>query len=173
MTRISSVLTHTIGVAVLLFGLAQGVPTDDRPSASVTIKVKLFYATSGELSADMLGTDAPPLVNVVAGTDPSTASLVIVAVTSATDDVIASDSHVRLVAQELTPTPGTRNVPRRRLLLDRTVRVGPVGRGGTTHAAFWLADIGCRPVTLQATLSRARQQGQVVARATLPFACGE
>ena len=167
-------LRLTIGAALALSGIATpGWATEVSPSASVAIKARLFHSTSGELSVDVLGSGAPPLVNVVAGADPSKSSLVIVAVTLAPDQVIASDSHLRFVAQELAPAAGAKTTPRARILLDRTVSVGPISRGGTTHLAFWLAGTGCRPVNLQATLSPARQKGQVVAGATLPFACGE
>ena len=129
-------LRLTIGAALALSGIATpGWATEVSPSASVAIKARLFHSTSGELSVDVLGSGAPPLVNVVAGADPSKSSLVIVAVTLAPDQVIASDSHLRFVAQELAPAGGACASPVLRphdpLKGERRLSAGPISGSGS------------------------------------------
>ena len=137
-------------------------------AAKLTLQAKLFYSTSGSFSTDLLTTGGPELGNVVIRDDPSTSSLVIIAVTLADAQELPFNSRVRLVARE----PASKRA-RSRLVLDRVVTLAGGRKGGVTHVGFWLPDIGCRPVELQATLSAAQLPKSIVTKATLPFVCNE
>lgn len=143
------------------------------PAATLSLQARLFQARSGSLSADVLAPNAPELVNVVARDDPATSGVVTVAIRLADGQVLPSDSRVRLVAREA----AAKSPPRRgRLLLDKTVKLGAVSKGGNTHIAFWLSDIGCRAVELTATLGvvpAARLPTIAPVKSTIPFVCSE
>ena len=160
--------------SALLIALATHVALAAEPVANITLQAKLFNGKSGTFSTDVLASGAAELVNVVARDDPSNATFVIVAVTLADGKVVLSDSRVRLVAHELgTRIAGTRKPSPSRTLLDKTVQLGSVSKGGVTHLGFWLPDTGCRPVQLKATLTVARQPISISAESLIPFACGE
>jgi hypothetical protein len=57
-----------------------------------------------------------------------------------------------------------------RLILDHTVRLGPAGTDGNTYAGFWLEDVGCAPITLDAALLAAKP---LHGHADLDFQCYE
>ncbi len=144
------------------------------PVAKIALQAKLFNGTSGTFSTDVLLPGAAELVNVVARDDPSNSTFVIVAVTLADGKVVPSDSRVRLVARELaTRTVGTRKPSPARTVIDKTVQLGSVTKGGVTHLGFWLSDTGCRPVQLKATLTVARQPISISTDALIPFVCAE
>ncbi len=135
--------------------------------AVVALQARLFYSSTGQLSADVLLPGGPELVNVVAAANASTASLVTVVVSLAKGTAIPSNSSVRLSARERSAGGAGRT------LVDRSVAVGALAQGGVLHLGFWLQGTGCRPVQLQATLSIAGRAVPVAAAATLPFACNE
>ncbi|MBK9440981.1 MAG: hypothetical protein IPN53_06520 [Comamonadaceae bacterium] len=136
--------------------------------ARLSLQAKLFFSKSASLSADVLAPGGPELLNVVALDDPSTATLVLVAVALPRGLSLPSDSRVRLVALE----SAKGRAPAKRLL-DSTIPLGVVGTGGITHLGFWLPATGCRQVQLRATLTVARQAGAQSAQSLIPFACGE
>lgn len=140
---------------------------DGPAPAVVALQARLYYSATGQFSTDVLLPGGPDLVNVVAGANASTASLVTVVLTLAKGAAIPSQSRVRLSAREHA-VGGTG-----RSLVDRSVAVGALAQGGTLHLGFWLQGTGCRPVKLQASLSIAGRAVPVAAAATLPFACNE
>lgn len=137
-------------------------------AAKLSVQAKLFYSKSGSFSADMLAPGGPELGNVVIRDDPSTSSLVIVAITLNDAQELPFNSRVRLIARE----PASKRA-RSRVVLDRVVTLAGGRKGGVTHVGFWLPDIGCRPVELQATLSAAQLPKAIATKATLPFVCNE
>ncbi len=158
LTALVAVFTHS--------GAASAINAD--PIAKISLQAKLFNAKSGTLSADVLAPGAPELFNVVARDDPSTSSLVLVAVALADGKVLPSDARVRLVARERASRGA-----RARTVVDKTIPLGAVSQGGTTHMVFWLPDVGCRAVDLKATLTVARQRISLAANSVIPFACNE
>lgn len=162
-------LFFVIALFVACAGPATAAATD--ATAKLSIQARLFQAKSGTLSADVLAPGAPDLVNVVARDDPSTSTLVLVAVALADGSALPSDSRVRLVARErVSRSAGD---PHTRTVLDKAVTLGTVSKGGMTHIPFWLPDVGCRSVDLKATLSVARQPVSLSASAVIPFVCSE
>ncbi|MDE2159075.1 MAG: hypothetical protein KGJ30_09135 [Burkholderiales bacterium] len=136
--------------------------------AQLQLEARLFQSTSGTFSADVLAPGGPELWNVVTGPDSSTAMLVVVAVKLAPGAVLRAQTPVRLIAREQATRGG-----HRRILLDRSLPLGALARGGTTHLAFWLQGTGCRPLDLQVTMRAADAAAPLSAAATVPFACGE
>ena len=137
-------------------------------TAKLSLQAKLFYSKSGGFSGDILAPGGPELGNVVIRDDPSTSSFVIGAITLADAQEMPFNSRVRLLARE----PASKRA-RSRVVLDRVVTLAGGRKGGVTHIGFWLSDIGCRPVELQATLSAAQLPKTVATKATLPFVCNE
>ena len=144
---------------------ALGTPGD---AVQLQLQARLFRSATGSFSADVLAPGGPELVNVVASQDPSTATLVVVAVKLAAGTVLRSDTPLRLTVREQAPRTGAQ-----RVMLDRSLSVGALPRGGTAHLAFWLQGTGCRPLHLQVRLAMAGSAAPLSAAATLPFACGE
>ncbi|MES2057435.1 MAG: hypothetical protein V4564_15990 [Pseudomonadota bacterium] len=128
----------------------------------------LFNSRTGALSPDVLAAGTP-LGNVPAGDQASVSTLVVVRVDFGKDMPIPDAAQVRLVASEAGPR--TRGKPVARILLDRTSKIGPVAADGTTHIGFWLADTGCRTITLKATLLNGK--AGATRDSELPFACYE
>lgn len=153
------------GACALAAAPAPGAPG---PAVQLQLQARLFHSGSGSFSADVLAPGGPELVNVVASQDPSTATLVVVAVKLAPDTVLRSETPLRLTVREQVPRGGAQ-----RVMLDRSLGVGALARGGTAHLAFWLQGTGCRPLHLQARLADAGSGAAASATATVPFACGE
>ena len=137
-------------------------------AAQLQLQARLFHSGSGSFSADLLAPGGPELVNVVASQDPSTATLVVVAVKLAPGTALRSDTPVRLTVREQAPRGGAQ-----RVLMDRRLSVGALPRGGTAHLGFWLQGTGCRPLHLQARMVVAGLAAPLSAATTVPFACGE
>jgi hypothetical protein len=137
-------------------------------AVQLQLQARLFHSATGSFSADVLAPGGPELVNVVASQDPSTATLVVVAVTLAPGAVLSSDTLLRLTVREQAPHGGGS-----RVMLDRNQRVGALPRGGTAHLAFWLQGTGCRPLRLQVRMVPTVSAAPLSAAATVPFACGE
>ena len=153
--------------AIALF-FAAGPTIAVQPAVRLELQARLFYSISATFSNDVLAGDAPALFNVVARDDPSTASLVTVAVSIAPGVALRSDAMLRLTAR----SAGRRGAAAR-TFVDRAMPVGDVASGGVTHVGFWLQGTGCRPVQLQATLAIPGQPSTLKAAATIPFDCGE
>lgn len=147
-------------LALLLGGFPAGLSAQQRPEVS-GFQAFLFNSTTGTLSPDILTMNG--VGNAPAGEYKSVSTFVVVRVSIGKDAPIPAAARLRLVATE-------GGAPRGRVLLDRTVRLGPVAADGTTFAGFWLADTGCRPITLHATLAG---KGGSTKDTVLPFACYE
>ena len=133
------------------------------PTARIAgFKAFLFNSHTGTLSRDML-IDTSQLGNVVAGDLASVSTFVVVTVSFGANAAVPERARVRLVAR----TEGRRA----RLLLDRSSRVGPVARDGTTNVGFWLDDTGCETIHFRAVLVGGG--APVSATETLPFNCYE
>ncbi len=152
----------------IALAFAAGPSVAAEPAVRLELQARLFHSASATFSNDVLAGDAPALVNVVARDDPSTASLVTVAVRLAPGVSLRSDAMLRLTARSAAAR-GTAA----RTLIDRALPVGAVASGGVTHVGFWLQGTGCRPVQLQATLAIPGQSPPLKAVASIPFACGE
>lgn len=153
--------------AITLFFIA-GPTLAAEPAVRLELQARLFHSTSATFSNDVLAGEAPALFNVVARDDPSTASLVTVAVRLGPGVALRSDAMLRLTARNVAAGGAAA-----RTLVDRALPVGAVASGGVTHVGFWLQGTGCRPVQLQATLAIPGQSPPLKAAATIPFACGE
>ncbi len=159
--------TWRLIAALALVGVAATAAPAGSDTPELALQARLFHSRSGSFSTDVLQPAGPPLVNIVAAADPSTASLVTVVLTLPARAVLRSDARVRLVAREQLANGSMR------MLVDRTLGVGAVARGGVAHYGFWLQGTGCRPVQLKATLTTPGQAAAPFVTATLPFACGE
>jgi len=157
---------HVLPAVALLLAVATAFAAE--PAVRLTLQARLFHSTSATFSNDVLAGDAPALFNIVARDDPSTASLVTVAVTLAPGVALRSDAMLRLTARSAVARGGGV-----RVLVDRTLPVGAVASGGVTHVGFWLQGTGCQPVQLEATLAIPGQATPLKAAATIPFACSE
>jgi hypothetical protein len=127
----------------------------------------LLNSRTGTLSADVLAS-GESLGNVPAGPLASISTLVVVKVDFGKGMPVPRAARVRLIATADAPARGkAAKLP----LLDSVARVGPVADDGTAHVGFWLADTGCRAVTLKAALIGA--PAATATTAELPFACYE
>jgi len=133
----------------------------------VQLQARLFYSATGTFSRDVLAPGGPELVNVIASEDPSSATLVVVAVKLAPGKVIRSDTPLRLTVREQAPHGRAQ-----RVMLDRSLSIGALPRGGTAHMAFLVQGTGCRPLSLQAKLA-VSGAAPLSMTAQVPFACGE
>lgn len=143
-----------------------GSESELRPA--IYLHAQMFYAGTGTLSSDVTVSGGSEMGNVVAGDNPSTSTLVIAEISLARDQVISSDSRVALLARESANSPS-----QGRVLLERSVVVGPIRRGGKTHIGFWLDGTGCVPLELQAELVNNENAPIASITTTIPFACYE
>ena len=154
---------------VVAFLLAPTAAADNSGSLPrLALEARLYYSGSGTLSADALKPGGPELVNVVAGQDPSNASLLTVVISLPDDSVLRSPTRLRVVARE---RPEAHQ--RARTLADSTVTVPPVAKAGVTHVGFWLEGTGCRAIEVKATLTEAGRRAPVTASTSIPFSCAE
>lgn len=151
-------------VTPLLVGAAPSV-------APVTLSAFLMSSETGGLSPDAL-THPELLGNAVGAAASAHAALVRVKVAAERGAPIPSGARVRLVARIVgaRATVGGAKGEAGRVLLDRTVRLGPAGADGSAYAGFWLDDVGCAPVALYATVLSAKA---LHAHADLGFQCYE
>jgi hypothetical protein len=166
LSRILNLGRRVLPAIALCF--AAGPTIAAEPAVRLELQARLFHSTSATFSNDVLAGDAPALINTVARDDPSTASLVTVAVRLAPDMALRSDAMLRFTARSAAASGTAAHT-----FVDRTLPVGAVASGGVTHVGFWLQGTGCRPVQLQATLAIPGQSPPLRAAATIPFACGE
>lgn len=95
------------------------------------------------------------LGNSVGGPASAQAALVMVKVDFGRNAPTLSGARVRLVAVatgQRGMAGGARGSPRH-VILDRMVRLGPAGADGSAYAGFWLDEVGCDPIALDATLT--------------------
>ncbi len=153
-----------------LASLLAGAARADAPGSAprLALEARLYYSGSGTFSDDVLKPGGPDLVNVVAHPDPSSASLVTVVISLAKDALLRAPTRLRVVARE-------RPEPHRgaHTLVNSTVTVAPVARGGSTHVGFWLEGTGCRPIEVKATLTEAGRSAPVTATTLIAFSCAE
>ena len=161
-------LFQNLVLSLLLLIATVGYASEPDPNATINLHAMLFYAGSGTLSSDILVPGGAELGNVVAGENPSTSTLVIAEISLAPDQVLSSDSYVEIAAEE-----NTNSDVDGRVLLERSVTLGAVTRGGKTHIGFWLQDTGCAPVELRATLRGNKHLLLASTKATIPFVCNE
>lgn len=133
------------------------------PAAEIGFQAFLLNGATGRLSTDVLA-GSTQLGNVVSGEFSSTSTLVVVKVALGADAPLPQQARVRLLATVTGKKPG-------RPLLDSTAKLGAIGSDGSAYVGFWLADTGCKPISLTATLIGARSTGS--GTAVLPFACYE
>ena len=136
--------------------------------AEIHLHAQMFHAGSGTLSSDVLAAGGPELGNVVAGDNPSTSTLVIAEISLAPDQVISSDAQVALLARESATPP-----KQGRVLLERSVDIGAIRRGGKIHIGFWLDGTGCMPLELHATVRSKEDSPLASTKTTIPFICYE
>jgi hypothetical protein len=127
----------------------------------------LFNSKTGALSPDVL-TMEEGLGNVPIGPFASVSTFVVVKIDFGPKQPAPVDARVRLVAKEAA-TPHARTATR--VILDRRAKLGPVADDGTAHVGFWLADTGCRNITLRATLTAGATSASK--DTALPFTCYE
>jgi hypothetical protein len=149
-----------LAAACLLGGAAPQKATYPQVSG---FSAYLLDSRTGKLSGDMIGHD-DELGNVPAGPLSAVSSLVVVRVAFGANAAVPVGQHVRFVATSAGGRGGAKQI-----LLDRTVKLGPVADDGSSHVGFWLDGIGCAPLTLRATLV----PGSATKQAELPFSCYE
>lgn len=140
-------------------------------ASSITISAFLLSSETGRLSPDaMIHPDL--LGNAVAGAASAHAALVRVKVAVVRGASLPSGARVRLVARvsgARTMVGGAKGEAGR-VVLDRTVRLGPASADGDAYAGFWLDDVGCAPIALDATVLAAKP---LHGHAELGFQCYE
>ena len=153
--------------AALLLGSLSTAFARARPEAApyriTALRAMLFNSDRGTLSRDVLREPRPALWNVVIGEGdaegPSSSALVVVEVAGEPGSY-EDARQVELVART-----------REGELLRRATALGVLNAQGRTFVGFWLYDVGCEPVRLQARL---RGQSQPSTRTDeIPFECGE
>jgi hypothetical protein len=131
---------------------------------------QLFNARTGQLSTDVLR-NADAWGNTPAGPFGATSTLITVRVDVGANQPVPVGARVGLVATDV------RRVGRkliRRTLASSSAVIGPAAPDGKTHVGFWLAETGCRTITLSITLSAANGTTPLATGSgELPFACNE
>lgn len=155
---IAKTLTRFSLAVLILSGAAAAAP-----AAKIGFQAFLLNGATGRLSPDVLAGDTL-LGNVIAGTFSSTSTFIVVKVALGATAPLPRAARVRLLATAAGGKPG-------RPLLDSTARLGAIGDDGNAYVGFWLADTGCTPVSLTATLTRTG--GTVTGKTALSFACNE
>jgi hypothetical protein len=156
-----------IGIAIMPILIGAAPP----PAPPITMSAFLMSSETGRLSPDAL-THPELLGNAVAGAASAHAALVRVKVAAGRGAALSGDVRVRLVARVSggrAMVGGAKGQPAH-VILDRTVRLGPAGADGNAYAGFWLDDVGCAPVALDATLLAAKP---LHGHADLGFQCYE
>lgn len=133
----------------------------------------LFNSKTGALSGDMLGKGAPEMGNVPSGEFASVSTFVVVKVELGKEAAIPQNAQVRLVATESGSMPyaPNRKSESNRIILDHSSRLGPVNADGNTYVGFWLADTGCKAISLKASLLGLKDKPSLTG--ILPFSCYE
>lgn len=148
-------------LSLLLLLLATASSGASGPLAVESVHPRLFYNHSGTVSP--LITREFALWNTIIGEgaaeEPSNATLV--------DVIVTGDrgSYTPEARVDLTVTHSRTG----KLIAKQSVEVGILSESGKFHAAFWLANTGCEPLTISAKLQGSRQSLE----AQVPFACGE
>ena len=133
----------------------------------------LFNSKTGVFSDDMLIKSGSELGNAPIGELASVSTLIIVKVKFAKHAPISQSLRVRLIAIETGSMPFASKSKkwRDRVILDQKAILGSVNDEGFTHVGFWLANTGCRSITLKASLIGISTPQSI--SGVLPFACYE
>lgn len=161
---------------IALLGLALGLSMSVIAQHSRQIagfQAFLFNSQTGALSGDMLAKGAPEMGNVPSGEFASVATLVVVKIEFGKEAAIPEKAQVRLVATESGSMPFAVNRTNTgdRVILNKTSGLGPISPEGATYVGFWLADTGCRTISLKASLIGVKDAASLTG--VLPFACYE
>lgn len=157
----------TITLALLL---ASAAAKAEEPAPVLSIEARLFVSRTGQFSDDVLGPNGRGLGNVVIGPEASTATFVVVRVAGPAP--LPAGSRVRLVATEEPSRLHGRRRGGPRVILDQSARLpSAAAADGSIFVGFWLADTGCTPIRLNATVTRSSRRA--AAEAWLGFLCYE
>jgi len=157
---------------IILVGTGHAVYAD-QPIILSGFQALLFNSKTGLLSADILAKSGSELGNVPIGEFASVSTFIIVKVQIAKHVPVPDNLRVRLIASEVGSIPFAEKPikSRARVILDQEASLGPVNEEGVTYVGFWLANTGCKTITLKASLV-----GMVTTQSIsniLPFACYE
>jgi hypothetical protein len=145
------------GFFLLCWGRAEAAPA----YTIQRIKAFLYHDQTGELSEeDILAPPVRELFNVIIGTNPSHATMVVVELSGEA----GSYESGRKVSLTVTGKKG-------RVVLKKSTSLGVFGKDGKYFVAFWLYETGCEPLSLSAKLTG--QPSASKADATINFICGE
>lgn len=136
-----------LAIAPLLVGAA---PSD---VPRITMEAFLLSSETGKLSPDAI-THTELLGNAIIGAATAKAALIRVKVALESGATTSSDTKLRLLAHVPRGAfyVGGAKSEAGRIIMDRTVGLGPTGPDGNAYAAFLLYDVGCSPLSLDATL---------------------
>lgn len=159
-------LRIVLGAAVLALASISTARALSRPEAAYRIaglRAMLFNANDGSFSRDVLADPRPALWNVVIGEGdaegPSSSALVVVEV--------AGEPGSYEDARQVELTARTEEG----VLLRRASSLSVLNARGRTFVGFWLDDVGCQPVRLQARLLGQPQPSTRTDE--IDFQCGE
>lgn len=128
------------------------------------MEAKLFYDGTATFSRNVLADPPFRFWNTIIGEgeaeSPSNSTLLLVQVSGNPSE---NDIPPRRTV-EITAKSG------RQTLLKKSMEIG-LFKDGKFYAAVWLYDTGCMPIDVTARLTGQKQRA--VAKATIPFACGE
>lgn len=161
-------------VCSLAFAFTFAVPAAAEGTVRLdAFKAYLFSSKTGALSADMLAKGAPEMGNVPSGDFASVSTFITVRVDL---DRLAPVPHglkIRLLATEsgAMPFSSSRGKARDRIILDSISALGPANAEGITYVGFWLANTGCRSISLKAFLVGVKDAPAL--SEVLPFTCYE
>ena len=142
------------------------------PARIAEMQAFLLNSRTGALSGNVLAKDGPELGNVPSGEFASNSTLIVVRIQFAEQAPIPK-AQVRLVAVEsgAMPFAPAHKKTADRIILDRTIALGAVSTDGNTYVGFWLTGIGCRTITLKASIVGIKDAAPRTE--VLPIACYE
>ena len=160
-------LLIVLGAAVLALASISTARARSAPDAAAyriaDMRAMLFNANDGTFSRDVLAPPRPALWNVVIGEGdaegPSSSALVVVEV--------AGEPGSYEDARQVELTARTEEG----VLLRRASSLSVLNARGRTFVGFWLDDVGCQPVRLQARLLGQPQPSTRTDE--IDFQCGE
>jgi hypothetical protein len=124
------------------------------------IKAFLYHEQTGTLSEDILVPPARELFNVIIGSNPSHAAMVVVELAGEA----GSYDPFRKVALTVTGKKG-------RVILKQSISLGIFSAEGKYLVAFWIYETGCEALSLSAKVTG--QSPTAKTNATIDFLCGE
>lgn len=167
-------LLRSFSFASLWFAFLASSPALAQDAPKIAgFEAHLFNSKTGLLSANMLAKQAPQFGNVPAGELASVSALIVVKVEFGKESAIPPDARARLIATEggVMPFAEKSKKESQRVILDSTVRLGPVNADGSTYVGFWLANTGCKTISIRASLLGMKAKPTLTE--ILPFTCYE